>query len=233
MATLLSTIRTDVRTTLIEATASFWTDDELLRILILGCEDLWKAIIEVKQDHFLVIDETNVSLAASGTSLTGVPTDVFRVKGIEPRTLNDSSATIFIPKDFTHPDFVRARQQSASDANGRVIYYDVIHAGSPVGAPTIRVAPSITAALLLRLIYISNLGVLTAASNNPIPGNADNALRAWGIAFARAKEREDRSPDPEWLAVYSSEKSQIITISTPRQEDTPEYAEALFETDWW
>lgn len=94
MATLLSTIRTDVRTTLIEATASFWTDDELLRILILGCEDLWKAIIEVKQDHFLVIDETNVSLAASGTSLTGVPTDVFRVKGIEPRTLNDSSATI-------------------------------------------------------------------------------------------------------------------------------------------
>lgn len=232
MATLLSTIRTDVRTTLIETTASFWSDDELLRILILGCQDLWKALVDLKQDHFLTIDETNVSLAASATSLTGVPADVFRVRGIEPRTLTDSTATIFSPKDFTHPDFVRARQQSTSDANGRVVLYDVIQAGAPVGAPTIRTAPALTAALLLRLIYIATLGTLTAASNNPIPGDSDNALKAWGIAYARAKEREDRSPDPEWIAIYSSEKQQLMTVNTPRQDDEPEYAEALFETDW-
>ena len=234
MATPLSTIRTDVRNALVapSSTDTFWTDDELLRLLILGCQDLWKAYVDLRQDHFLTIDETNVSLLSGATSLSGVPADVFRVKGIEPRTLNESTATIFIPKDFTHPDFVRARQQSASDATGRVIYYDVIASGAPVAAPTIRTAPAITSDLLARLIYIRTLGALTADSDNPIPGDSDNALKAWGVAYARQKEREDRAPDPEWIAIYSSEKQQLITVNTPRQDDEPDYAEALFETDW-
>ena len=233
MATLLSTIRDDVRTTLVEASASFWSDAELLRYLILGCEDLWKAVIDTYEDYFLTIDETNVSLAASATSLSGVPADVFRVKGIEARTLTENTSTIFVPKDFTHPDFVRARQMSATDADGRILYYDVIQSGAPTAAPTIRVAPPISASMLLRLIYVHTLPALTASSANPIPGHSDNALRAWGIAQARAKEREDRSPDPEWLAVYSSEKQGILTAITPRQEDDrEEVARALFETEW-
>lgn len=232
MATTLTTIVTDARNHLLEATASFWSDAELVRLAALGCEDLWKAIIDVYQDYFLTIDETNVSQAADATSLTGVPSDVFRVKAIEPRTLTIESSTKYRPLDFNHPDFLRARMETAVDPAGRVIYYDVISTGAPVGAPTIRVAPKINSALNLRLVYIPTLGTLSGASNNPIPGHSDNAIKAWIVAYARAKEREDRSPDPEWISVYASEKQNILTVVTPRQEDEPEVAEAIFQTEW-
>ena len=64
---------------------SFWTDDELLDKLIDAAKDMWAAILDTYGDHYLTVDVTNVSLAASATSLTGVPTDTFRVHLIEPR----------------------------------------------------------------------------------------------------------------------------------------------------
>lgn len=232
MATLLSAILTRSRVHLVETTASFWTDAELLNLAIEACEDLWKAIIDTYQDYFLTIDETNVSQAANSYTLTGVPADMFRVKAIEPRDLSASTNLIYRPLDYTHPDFLKARAESASDGSGSTIYYDIVSTGAPIGAPTIYVAPKLSAAVLLRLVYIPTLGTLTSASNNPIAGHSDKALIAYVIAFARAKEREDRSPDPEWLAIYQTEKQHIVTVITPRQEDEDEFAEALFE-QWW
>lgn len=233
MATTITTIATRARIHLIETSASFWTDAELVTHAILGIEDLWKAVIDTYQDYFLTVDETNVSLAANGTSLTGVPSDVFRVKSIEPRTLSSSATqVVFRPLDFTHAHFIQARAESATDPSGRVIYYDVISTGSPAGTPTIRVAPTVNAELLLRLVYIPTLAAMTGASNNPIPGHSDNAVMAWVIAYARAKEREDRAPDPEWLAIYATEKQHILTAITPRQEDEPDFVEGLFEPYW-
>ena len=52
----------------------------------------------------------------------------------------------------------------------------------------------------------------------PLPGHPDYALMCFTIAYARSREREDRSPDPTWLAHYSSHKSNIIGSLTPRQE---------------
>ena len=235
MATL-GTIRTRVRTTgLLETTASFWSDAELLEHIVEGVKDLWGAVVDLHQEHFATDDATNVSLSASSNQLTGVPADVFRVLLIEPRVLttaNTGRAVRFVPRDYNSPEFENARAMSAQDpVGGTYIYYAVFGAGAPTAAPTIKTAPQISSALTLRLVYIPTLAAadMEAGDANPIPGEADNALYAWCMAFARAKERDDRSPDPNWLAVYATEKQNILTRLTPRQEHEPEYVEGMFD----
>ena len=235
MATLISALVTNARTTLVEASAQYWSDAELLVHAISGIKDMWRAVIDLGQDHFTTQDVALVSLAASSSVLTGVPADVFRVELIEPRDLtvaNTARGVTFEPRALNHPDFTGARSLGSVDPSGRTIYFAVLGAGSPLAAPTIEVAPKLTSALLLRLSYTASIGALTAASNNPIPGDSDHAIEAWIISHARAKERDDRSPDPEWLAVYASDKKNILTSMTTRQTQEPDYAEALFESYW-
>ncbi len=233
MATTLQSIITSARERLIEGTARFWSDAELLGHASLGIRDLWKALKDTNQDYFLTIDETNVSMAANSLTLTGVPTDLAHIRGIEPRSTNSTNVDVFFrPKNYTHPEFAQARRSAAVDPAGVTILYHAIGAGSPVAAPTIYVAPMITSALPLQLAYIPTIGTLTTASTNPIPGETDHAIICWTVAWARAKEREDRSPDAEWLAAYATEKSNLIVSATPRQEDEAKVVEAIFETEW-
>lgn len=235
MATLMSAIVTKARITLNETSAIFWTDAELLDYAVDGCKDLWKSIIDLNQGHFQTVDDTNVSMAASTATLTGVPTDVFRVELIEPRNLTSSNSVqnmTFWPRKKNHADFSAARALGVVDPNGQDIYFDIRNAGSPVAAPAIDVAPQINAAVLLRLIYVPTLGTLTAASTNPIPGESDHAVYCWTVAHARAREREDRKPDPEWIAFYATDKQHLLTALTPRQTQEPEVVEALFESYW-
>lgn len=235
MSTLLSVPIADARITLNETTAAFWTDAELLTHAVNACKDLWKAIIDLDQGHFRTVDDTNVSLAASTATLTGVPTDVFRVELIEPRTVTSDSSTadvVFLPKKIKHPDFTGARAQGTVDPTGRTFYYDVRGAGSPVAAPSIDVAPMSSAALLLRLVYTPVLGTLTASSAIPIPGEADHAIWAWIVAHALAKERTDRRPHPDYLEFYATDKQHLLVALTPRQTQEPDVAEALFESLW-
>jgi len=213
--------------------APFWTEQELLDILILGAKDLWRAIIDLHQGHFTTIDATNVSLAASGLTLTGVPADCFRVLMIEPRDLSTTSSTryfYFKPKSYHSIGFQAARSEPALNmSTGSTVYYDILNAGSPVVAPSIVVAPAVDTAILLRLVYVHVLPTLLETDSNPIPGESDNALVSWGVAWARAKEREDHSPDPGWFATYSTDKQSLLTALTPRQEQEEEYAEGMFE----
>ncbi len=235
MATTFTSLIAQSRIPLLEPVASFWADTELLAYLIDGARDLWRAVLDLHQEHFLTVDVTNVSLAANGTSLTGTPADVFRVHTIEVRDLTTSNTIqncIFEAKDFNHADFVAARGMSAQDANGLTIYFCLIGAGGPVAAPTIRVAPKLTAALNLTLGYIPTLGTIVTGDNNPIPGESDHALIAWAVAHAKAKERPDGTPDPEWLSIYATDKKNLLAALTPRQEQDEEYAQALFEEYW-
>lgn len=233
MATLLSSIESQARKHLKEDTASFWTSAELIDIINNGIKDLWGAVIDLNQEHFLTVDESNVSLAASSNSLTGVPTDVFRVHLIEPRDTTSAGqyrACTFKPRDYNHPDFINARAQGAQDpSNGLEILYTLTNAGAPVGAPTVRTAPQLSAALTLRFVYVPVLAAVAANGSNPIPGESDQALIAWCVAYARAKEREDRSPDPNWLAVYATEKQNILVRCAPRQSQEPEVVDGFFE----
>lgn len=216
---------------------AFWTDAELLEIGTRGAKDMWRAIIDLHQGHFSTIDETNVSLAASTATLTGVPADTFRILMIEPRDTTDSGSSrdiSFVPRKHSSQEFVAARSSANVDpSNGSVIFYDVMGAGAPVGTPTVVIAPKLTNAMPLRFVYVPTLAAITATTdNNPIPGESDHALIAWMVAFARAKEA-GAMPDANWLAVYSTEKQSLLVGLTPRQEQEPKYVEGMFDSEWW
>jgi len=233
VATLFSTIITDARIQLIETTARFWTDAELLTHAINGARAMWKDIIDLHKGHFVTRDLTNVNAVASTADLAGVPTDVFRVLVLRPRTVGPSSSNqglIFKPvTDITDPRFVQAQARDAVDPRNRVIWYALLNAGAPVAAPAIMIAPQLSSALLLALAYVQTLGTLTSASNNPIPGESDKAIVHYTIAFARGKERPDRSPDPEHLSIYATEARKILSALTPRSEQDDEYVQGMWE----
>lgn len=216
---------------------SFWTDAEILTHLTDGAKDMWAAILDTFGDHFFTVDITNVSLAAEATQLTGVPADTFRVQLIEPRDTTSAGTypyVRFVPRKYNHPEFEAARALgSISPDSASVIFYDVSGAGTPVGTPVILTAPKISTALTLRFVYNPTLAALTSASNNPIPGEADKALVSYAVAFARSKERDDRSPDPNWIAVYATEKQSIMARITPRQEQEAEYVTGMFEDTYY
>ncbi len=234
MATTLTSLETQIRRHLVETTASFWSSAEIVDILNLGIKDLYRSVVDLGQSYFLTNDVTLVSQAANATTLTGVPADVYKIFLIEPRTLTSTSTQgpLYRPLKYNHPAFANARSLSSQDPTNLTVYYDLIGQGAPVAALTVQVAPAVSSAVNLRFIYVPVLAAVAAAGNNPIPGESDNALIAWVIAFARAKEREERAPDAEWLAVYATEKANLLTSLTPRQTQEPEYAEAMFEAFW-
>lgn len=236
MATTLAQLETQVRYLLNEPVASFWSSAELVALINVGCHDLWRSINDLRLKHFTTLDVTNVSLTANATTLTGVPADCVRVHMLEVRDLSSTSANRhleFIPKPYNDPLFQMARGGTSIDpGSGGIIYWDQGGAGGPVSAPTIYVAPTVSAAVLLALTYVPVLADLTAASANPIPGESDHALVAWTVAYARAKEREDRAPDPGWLTIYGTEKQNILVSLSPRQDQEPIVTTAMFETYW-
>lgn len=227
-------------------TTPFWTEQELLDILIDGCKDLWRAIVDLHQGHFVTIDDTQSVIYPAGTSgvtttFTGIPTDCFRILMVEPHDLGASGSTgvtgrYFKPAQFHSQRFQSARAMSTTDSTTYItIYYDILNAGSPVAAPTLVGAPPVDTAVPIRLTYVNTLPTLDSTSNNPIPGESDNALMNWVVAWARAKERDDHSPDPAYFAAYSTDKQALLTALTPRQEQEPEIVEGLFDDvtgDW-
>jgi hypothetical protein len=239
MATALSSLETQARRVLQETTASHWSSAEIIDIANKAIKDLWRSILDLHQEHFLTNDITTISISASTGSLTGTPTDVFRVHLIEPKVTSSTGSyrgLIFVPRDYNSPDFIYAR--TLGDVDGtqdQVIFYCVTQAGAPVGAPTILIAPTLSGAIAagnIRFVYVPILAAKTAADDNPIPGESDDAIIAWIIAHALAKDREDRSPDPNWLAKYATEKQNILVSLTPRQTQEPEFVEPIFGGLW-
>lgn len=233
MATLLSSLLTQVRAHLNESTESFWSDAELLSHLNNGIKDLWRAINDNYQDYFLTLDITNVTLAANATTASGVPSDVSVVRLIGPRDRATYPYLTMESRSLDHPDFIAAQAQSAIDPSSlRLMYFWVSQAGAPVGAPTIHMAPTISASLPLQLGYVPTVPAKASTDSNPIPGESDQALINWTLAYGLAKQREDQQPDTGWLTMYATEKANILKAISPRQTQDVEVAEAVFE-DWW
>ncbi|MCA1841397.1 MAG: hypothetical protein LC723_13925, partial [Actinobacteria bacterium] len=119
------------------------------------------------------------------------------------------------------------------DPCAETIFYAIAGPGGPVGAPTIRTAPTLNADVAVRFTYIPPLPPsLAGADLVPIPGESTNALVAWGVAYARAKEREDRAPDPGWFAIYGQEKMNILEGLGVRQLQEGRVVDAFFEEYW-
>lgn len=220
---------------LIEPTPNFWQDDELTQLAIAGVKDLWRDIVDLKQEHFLTKDTTNVYFPPDSTILAGVPIDVHKIYMIEPRDLSTNGANhglLFKPLPYNDNIFQLARSRSAIEPQNDTILYALSGQGSPVNAPIVDCAPKVTSSVPLNFVYVPTLASLTESSIIPIPGEADNAVVAWIVAYARAKEREDRSPDPMWIGIYGTEKSHILQSLGLRQYQEPSYVTALFEEYW-
>lgn len=238
MATTLASLITTVRDLLNESVASFWSDAELLRYMNGGINDLYRRIKDNLQDDFFTEDVTNVSLAANATSLTGVPSNVAIVQAIKPRSLTSYPNVRFWPRKYGDYDFLAAQASQAIDPlSGGDLYYAIVGTGGPVGAPTIKVAPSVTASLLLALVYTPSMTAITdAATANPIPGESDMALVYWTVAHALARtphgDQQSAVPHPGYLKMYEDQLAKIGVATTPRQQDEPDVAEAFFEMYW-
>src|SRR5260370_26518735 len=194
MASLYSDLLTIVRNRLIESTANYWTDAELFEMMFTGTRDLWRDVVDLKQEHYMIIDNDHVSYPPNSTTLLGVPANVHKIFNIEPRDMTENGPNHglqFKPLKYNDDTFAQARGRLAMDPTNSTIYYTVHDAGAPVGAPTVVVAPMVTSNVLVSFAYVPVLGVLASTNKIPIPGEADNAVIAWAVAFARAKERED------------------------------------------
>lgn len=228
-------VETLARQRLIETDPNFWSSDELTQMIIAGVKDLWRDIVDLKQEHFLTFNSTDVSYQSQSTELSGIPKDVHKVYMIEARDLStngDNHGLQFLPLDYNHRDFQLARSRDAVAPVNDTIYYSITAQGAPVGAPIIKVAPKITSAVNLNFVYVPVLTALTKDSFVPIPGEADNALVAWTVAFARAKEDENRSPDASWLAIYATEKQHLLQSLGLRQYQEPLLTDAMFDQYW-
>jgi hypothetical protein len=235
MPTQISSIIAKSRKRLIEDTASFWTDPELRDICIDGIKDLWRDIVDLKQEHYLTTNTTDVSFPVSSTTLQGVPNDVHKVYMIEAADPTSNSTNVgltFTPLDYNHKDFIRARTIGPIDPANSSIYYAISGQGAPVNAPTITCAPQVNSAVSIAFTYVPTLGPMTENSFVPIPGEADNALVAWTVAYARSKEREDRAPDTNWIGIYATEKQHLLQSLGLREYQEPSVATALFEEYW-
>lgn len=225
----------EARKTLLESTASFWTDAELLAHVNNGIADLWRAFADNYQDYWFAKDET-ILMAANAAVLSSsgtFPTNVAKVQAIEPLDRDSYPQLNFFPRAYASVDASNARAAQAVDpSQAGKIYYSITGAGGPIGAPTIYVAPRVSSQVTLRLIYTPSIPKIALADANPVPGESDRALINYVIAQGLAKEREDRKPDPDFLVLYATEKSNLTTFVAPRQEDEPQVVEALFERYW-
>lgn len=228
----LSDIETIARRQLRETSARFWTSLELTDIEAAGIRDLWRAVADLKQGHFFKLNATDVYMDTSTSLLRGVPSDVHKIFLIEARDVTETSTNVglkFTPLPYHHATFQSARTQGSVDPSNNVIYYAITQPGGPVGPTQIYVAPTSTARVSLTLGYVPTLGDLTANSQVPIPGESTNALVAWTIAFARAKENDQNAPDPQWLSIYGTEKQALLESLGLRQYQEPSYVDAVFE----
>lgn len=244
MPTKISTLITRARERLLApktATASvkadrFWTDEELLDHANSGIRSVWREVIMLHEEHFMDVDDSgNCVMPANGTKLVGVPKDTFRVILIEPLDITASGASRglkFKPRKYKSPEFTEARARNSLDPNtGGTVFYALAHQGAPVITPTVFVAPILTTALALRFARVPVLPALTAKSFNPIPGESDLCIEAWIVAYARSKERDDRTPDPNWLAVHTTEKKGLLIASSERQEQAATVLKGPFDDE--
>jgi hypothetical protein len=235
MATTFDTLLPIVRARLIEPVAKFWADSELFDIMYLGARSVWRDVVDLKGEHYMTVDITNVTLEAQATSFTGIPADVHKIIMIEPRDLTENGPNVglvFKPLEYQNPVVQSARASLPADPQNMVVYYSIAGQGAPVSVPTIYTAPKVTSQVEIAFSYVPTLGALTNTDFLPIPGEADNAIIAWTVAYARAKEREDRSPDPAWIGVFATEKEHLLQSLGLRQYQEPSYAEGVFSEYW-
>lgn len=232
--TTIADVERLARNHLVEPVPKFWSSQELTDIIIAGIRDLWRDIVNLKQEHFLKIND-GVVFKAGDDRLTGIPEDVHKIYLIEPLDNSNASANEglqFMPLDYNHRLAQLARSRDAISPLNDTIYYSPTGMGGPSGVTTIYAAPKVSADVKISFAYVPTLDDLDSSDEVPVPGESTNALVAWTVAYARAKETEERSPDPGWLSTYATEKQHILQALGLRQYQEPIYVDASFQEYW-
>jgi hypothetical protein len=219
---------------------TFWSDAELLVHLNAGAKDCWRHVQNLLQDYFFqIIEDGTVTQDVNATTLTIAtsPTPkIYKIQGIEPVTQANYPALNYFPRKYMHPDMVRARTADAVDPGScGPAYYAIAGRGNDA-LPTIYVAPKFTAQVPIRLVFTPGIGTLLIGDANPIPGESDQALENFIVAYAKPKETDEDgagqnpgTPDAGWLAMYKAERDSMCVSLDPRQEDQPDVAEGVHE----
>lgn len=237
MSTTLQTVLNMTRDALNEAVPRYWSDVELLRYMNRGIRDAWRQITLTNQNYQFSLN-TSVTLAANADVLTNVPTDVSVIFNLESLDMVAHPINFIGRTDYANAEFQNARRRSQAgethnpDQPG-TIFFCLVGAGAPVGAPTVYVAPRVSAALTLALAYRPVIGAeLTATGLVPLPGELDQALVHWTAAYAIGRERSSAEPDAPRISLYQREVDVILAAITPRDEQEDQTVQAFFQEYW-
>lgn len=229
----LSQLRSAVRLNLDEASASFWSNADLLIYLNRAKDRVANEVRKLKDDFFTVTrtsgDGTltilSESYAASsfaivaGTTTYTMPPDLLEMKLIEVTTSGYETVRFF-HRDLTHPD-MRAAMQITDNVSPSVIYFDLI------AERTMRIAPKSDTALTLQITYVQSFGDLSADGDElTMPYPLYLAVEEYATASAMM---QDSNPN---AAAHEARARQILEDffgAHSRQTQDPEYASGYLD----
>lgn len=233
----LSDLRTAIRDNLDEATASFWTNPQLLRFINRAKDRVWVEVRKLKDDYFLVnrastdgvVTILSESYATSSFQIpTGdtftrtLPPDFSEMKRIEVIT-SDYEDVQFQYRDYADPDF-RVLRALTSDQTPSLFLFDI------VSERTMAYAPRSNTALDLRIWYVQSLADLSADTDTmEIPHPLYLAVEAYATASAQIMDRDANAAVWEQRA-----KAYIAEMfgAHARQTQDPEFV-TPFLAEWY
>lgn len=151
MAETLSTLTTAIRDHLDEATAGYWADAEIQRVIVRRFRSLWSRIIAVRDDWFRA-STAGVLTLVSGTTrytfagMTPAISDFFRVATIRTTT-SGKEAVRWQYLSSKDPRFIEGLRADVTYSDPSVYFYDV------EGTTAILVSPVPRSALAAAVDY--------------------------------------------------------------------------------
>lgn len=207
----LADLRTYVRDQLDESTASFWTDDQIDRVINRARDRVWNEVRKLDEDYFMVtrtasdgaltilgesFTASTLAVAVSGTSIT-LPHDFAEMKLILVTT-SGYEWVRFEHRDLTHPDMRDALDMTDTTTPG-TFYFDII------AERTLRYAPKSDTALNLSITYVQRFDELEDDTDElTMPYPFYLAVEEYAISSAML---QDRNPD---AATHEARAKQII-----------------------
>ena len=197
----LAQMRTLVRDQLDEASASFWTAQQIDNYINRGKDRVWNrlkaaneyycTVTRTSNDGALTIQGESYTASSfrivAGTSDYTLPPDFDQMSSIEVITSGQEDVT-FTRMNINDPEFRAMRTLTDDQTSLDEIFYDII--GEPA---QMRIAPRSATTLDLRITYVQTLADLSGASDPLLlPNPLYQAVVDYACSFAL---RQDRSPD--------------------------------------
>ena len=234
-AKALSDIRTAVRDNLDEATASFWTQAQMLRLINRAKDRVWLEVRKLKDDYFVrTLSSTDASLTilgatytpsslqvtAGGATLT-LPTDYAELKSIEV-IQSGYEYVQFFHLDMARPEF-RALRAVTTQRAPTAFYFDIY------GLVTLLYTPLSNTALDTRIYYVFRLADYSADTDTlDLPDPTYLAVIEYATALAQLMDRD------EYAAVWENSGRRTLADffgSSARQIQDPIFVSGSYE-DW-